>query len=109
MSAATAKRGLPDLPREPRPGTHLRAVYDAFVNNPGLPIVPPLKPDIPHKSATALKGRHLVDLSDYYHLDIRLFRHHGNPKGRGLGAAEYVLVGRWHGSRYEDYVQEKAP
>lgn len=72
----------------PRPGTKLRLLYDMFQAHRGK-VVQLSQADTNH-------NRRIVDLTDYYGLDIRNVKYGGH----------YMLVGEWIGGTYRDYLVE---
>lgn len=85
-SAAAAKdqdTGSRNL--RPGEGTKLRAVYDLFMANKGLPVQ--------YKANT---NSNLFQLVNFYGLDIRRIRN-----GR------WVLAGEWFGPTYVDYIADR--
>jgi len=80
------------MQREPRSGTKERALFDAFVSSPGVPIMTSPIRDSLGVGPTAL-AKMIEYLSSSYELDIRRIRN-------GL----WVLAGRWDGSKYTDYI-----
>lgn len=79
----------------PREGTKLRAVYDTFQANKGEAV---------RFTPRADHARAIVDLTDYYGLDIRRIRNGSSRVGR---ESLYVLAGEWFGRVYVDYVAER--
>lgn len=83
----------------PREGSRLRAVYDRFLANKGVPIEihPP-----------EFDGTMRIKFADFYGLDIRLlsrgYVRNGYEKSR---KSTYVLAGEWFGRVYIDYIAEK--
>jgi hypothetical protein len=73
---------------KPKEGTKLRARYDLFMANKGVPIDRPL--------SGKRNPRLIHDLRDYYGLDIRC-----------LGYRRWVLAGEWFGPVYIDYIADK--
>jgi|SRR5882724_8899568 len=88
-----AKRGAPtqDIPRE---GTHLREVYDLFQSSKGVPI----------EWSPGNRGKYIMDLTDFYGLDIRRLQSGNSRSGR---KSQYVLAGEWIGRVYIDYIAER--
>lgn len=84
-SAATA-RGREFNQLRPREGTRLRATYDLFMANRGVPI------DWRHPDR---HGATVAQLRDFYGLDIRR-----------IGPKRYVLAGEWFGKTYIDYISD---
>jgi hypothetical protein len=82
------RRGPPTNPY-PREGTQLRRLFDALMASKGAVA------DLPFPIRSG-RRRMLVDLTDYYGLDIR------HPS-RG----KYVLAGEWIGKVYVDYIAER--
>jgi hypothetical protein len=97
-SAASFKGNFGKRQDEPRPGTRIRKAYDALVANPGIPVS--LSEAI---GDTNSRGKILEQLQDIYGLDFRLWRQGSVSRGPSL----YVLVGRWNGNNYEDYLPSK--
>lgn len=79
----------------PREGTRLREAYDFFMAHKGEPVE--YMPS-PHDRA-------MVDLQDFYGLDIRRIR---NGSSRVNRKSTYILAGEWFGRVYIDYIAERA-
>lgn len=78
----------------PREGSKIREVYDLFYANKGVAIEW-------HFSGS---NRLILDLQDYYGLDIRNLQK-GSPRtGR---PSKWVLAGEWFGKTYVDYIATK--
>lgn len=93
-TAATAKgvkRGCRPH-AEPAIGTKSRALFDAFVASPGIPIKMSLI-RAQHNIAANDFGAMLRALCDFYELDLRRIRN-----------GTWVLAGRWDGQKYTDYI-----
>lgn len=93
MQSAASAKGTTTCPRNllPREGSKLRKLYEQFMANKAVLILP------------IVEMRHfqngIVSLVDVYGLDIRPFDNH-SPK-------KYWLVGEWFGSTYLDYVADR--
>ena len=89
MRAAPAsqfrKRKGPRCNPMPGAGTQLRALYDLFMSSKGRVI------DFNYPTG----GRPMLDLADYYGLDIRR-----------VARGKWVLAGEWYGRVYLDYLAE---
>jgi hypothetical protein len=84
--------------KEPRAGTHLRALWECFKMNKGVPV------DVSWWNKGPKLSTGLIQLRDFYGLDIRITTVRLNPGKRGRGSYKYALVGEWFGSEYRDYL-----
>jgi hypothetical protein len=82
----------------PAAGTKMGKIYDQLKENKGEPVV------ITHHMSPGAFGATLMQLRDYYGLDVRQIQR-ANKK-RGL-EAKHCLVGEWFGNVYVDYIAEK--
>lgn len=92
-SKSKNQKGAP-LQSVPREGTRLRAVYDLFQAQRGLPV------EYQHGQGERL----FAQLTDFYGLDIRRLRNGSSRVGR---ISTYILAGEWFGRVYVDYIAER--
>lgn len=79
----------------PREGTQLRELWNIFQMHKGEVVILPITVIYPKRC--------IIDLVDYYGLDIRNFgQTYG--KGRGCKASKWILAGEWFGKEYIDYI-----
>lgn len=86
------KSGAATRNLRPRDGTKLRALYDQFMANKGVPV----EMTIAAMLGSPNKGGEVDQLRDFYGLDIRK-----------LGYGRWVLAGEWFGKTYVDYIAER--
>lgn len=93
-TAATVKGNHKNgrLREYPEECTQTRALFDAFMASPGLPIEIAPVCDFLRISRSNFSGT-IARLRDSYELDVRCL-------ARGV----WVLAGRWNGSEYTDYI-----
>ena len=87
----------PNSRNVPREGTALRSFYDKLFSSPGC--------WQRFNNHSKFGPRPIVDLKNYYGLDIRRRR---IPDGYGTGEFELMLAGEWFGRVYLDYVADPA-
>lgn len=113
LSAAAIKAKLkrgeqPHLQNEPTPGTRIREIYDLLKASPGVPVDLKLRPpklNASGKKTVAPDARAIIDLQDYYGLDIRIAQRSFHRKGTKVSRNTlHILAGEWFGSVYIDYV-----
>lgn len=90
MQSAGMVRGRVNQLR-PREGSRLRATYDLFMANKGVPI----DWKLPKKGDGSTQTALLDQLRDFYGLDIRR-----------VGYKRWVLAGEWFGETYVDYISD---
>lgn len=93
-AAGHIKRDVAPTQLAPREGTRVRRMFDLLKANKGVPISMPLTM-FDGGTRGHNRSRVIMDLQDYYGLDIR-----------NLGRGKWVLAGEWFGRTYVDYIAD---
>jgi hypothetical protein len=89
--------------KEPRLETHLRILWECFRLYKGEPV------DVSWWGKPSNLSVALIQLRDFYGLDIRKTTVRLNAGKKGGHSYKYALVGEWFGSEYRDYLATKIP
>lgn len=85
------------LQEKPREGSRLRQIYDVLQANKGAPV------EIESTKKSPI-GIQLVQLENFYGLDVRCVRNGSCRVGR---KSTYILAGEWFGRVYVDYIAQR--